>query len=787
MTKNYGKLTFTLPNQRRKEFLLTQNQTTIGRALDNDLVLVWGDVADYHCRIDCSSAGCVIVNLQSDQPLRIDNRVVEKANLIPGNVIQIGHGRLRFSGPVISASEGAATVIRSTNETVALPPIKQPEKSPSAETTIARKSKTTLVSKSSAPSQTQPHEPTDESKQPVRTIGRYEIHEMLGYRGNFVVYRGRDPQLDRVVAIKVLSTQFPADDELRANIRREVELIAGLEHPNIVQVYDFGEHNKQPYVVMPFLDAGTLTARLAAEGPMSLETAATMFESIAAGLDLAHNQGIIHRQLKPNNILFDVQEKTYISDFGISTIATAIERDPSAGSEWALHISPEQARMFLEEPNTVITKATDIYSLGVILFEVLTGQPPFQGETAEEIARAHIEAPIPRLQDINPNFKREYQYVIDQALAKDPAQRHRSVIDFAQHVSETAAGRWYIGQLTNLGEQSKGKKADGQTQPTGENAAEIDVTINLYMPLPDQIQKQPPPIADEETLRKLSGRTIGRYELERPIGRGGMASVYLARDPIMDRQVAVKVLPPKLMENERFRQLFHHEAKLVARLRHKSIVSVFDFGEHHDQPFIVMQYLRGGTLADQLVHGPVTIKALLPIIHSVAEAIDEANKQNIIHRDVKPANIIFNAEGEAFLSDFGIAVISAAASNKEHYAGGTPRYMSPEQALGVMANKPTKLDGRSDIYSLGAVLFHMLTGQVPYPADGSPVSMIRAHITAPIPQVREYMPNLPGAWQEIINQALAKKPEDRFQTATELAEAVAEVSTGRWYLKQLLD
>jgi eukaryotic-like serine/threonine-protein kinase len=266
-----------------------------------------------------------------------------------------------------------------------------------------------------------------------------------------------------------------------------------------------------------------------------------------------------------------------------------------------------------------------------------------------------------------------------------------------------------------------------------------------------------------------------------------MAAVYLAHDPGVDRSVAIKMLPPNLLQRPRFRDLFHHEARLIARLRHPHIVSVFDFGEHENQPYLVMQYLPGGTLVERLTHGALTIQAINAILGNVAKATDEAHQQGIIHRDIKPANILFNAEQDAFLSDFGIAVLSAAADDKSHFAGGTPRYMSPEQAQAVLANKPVAVDSRSDIYSLGVVLFHMLTGQVPFLADNKPIPMMQAHISEPIPSLRRYAPTLPTAWQAIINRALAKEPAERYQTAAELAQDVREVSTGRWYLRQLME
>jgi serine/threonine protein kinase len=618
-------------------------------------------------------------------------------------------------------------------------------------------------------------------------IGRYEIEANLGRRGNLVVYRAYDPQLERQVAIKVLSPHVAVDDEFRARFRREVEIIAALELACIVQVYDFGEYEGQPFVVMPYLAGGTLAARLNA-GPLTLQQLVPIINRVAEALDEAHARGIIHRQLRPANILFDAQGQAYLSDFGISVLQAATgPADQPGADDMAKYMSPEQARALKEGSPVELDGRSDVYSLGVVLFEALTGQVPYQAETAYQTAIAHLTKSIPRLHAVRLDLPETYQPIIDRALAKAPADRYPTAGELARHVRETASGRWYLGQIAELIEgelPQKGHKHD------------VGLTSTPSSQQPGA----------------LSGGNIGRYQIERQLGCGAMGVVYLAYDPNTQRQVAIKVLPRQLTATPQFRERFQHEAKLVAQLEHPCIASVYDFGEYEGRPFIVMQYLPGGTLADRLAKGPLKLRAIAPIIERVAAALDAAHARHIIHQDVKPGNILFNADDEAFLSDFGIAVISEAKASLigQDDVGGTPWYISPEQVRALMVETPKRsggvtkflgrlrkvlgtspevpkgsaLDGRSDVYSLGVVLFEALTGQLPFDADTT-FDTVMAHLTEPVPRIRQIKPDLPAACQEILDRALAKDPADRYQTAGELGHDVKELAAGRWFLRQL--
>lgn len=266
---------------------------------------------------------------------------------------------------------------------------------------------------------------------------------------------------------------------------------------------------------------------------------------------------------------------------------------------------------------------------------------------------------------------------------------------------------------------------------------------------------------------------IGRYEIRAELGRGGMATVYRAYDPRFKREVALKVLPSQFTHDPQFRARFEREAQTIAALEHFAIVPVYDFGEDPDseQPYIVMRLMTGGSLAERLENGPVSPTETARILQPLASALDKAHAQGVIHRDLKPGNILFDAEGKPYLSDFGIVKLSeATASFTGSAVIGTPAYMSPEQVRGE-----GNLDGRSDIYALGVIVFQMLTGELPYKAD-TPMALAVKHITEPAPKILETQPDLPSGCDNLIQKAMAKNRDERYATANGLAGALVDMA-----------
>ena len=266
---------------------------------------------------------------------------------------------------------------------------------------------------------------------------------------------------------------------------------------------------------------------------------------------------------------------------------------------------------------------------------------------------------------------------------------------------------------------------------------------------------------------------IGRYEIRAELGRGGMATVYRAFDPSFDREVAIKVLPREFLHDPQFKDRFKREIKTIAALEHPAIVPVYDVGEEDDQPYFVMRFMPGGSLSQQIEKGKFSLADSARIIERLASALAYAHRKGVVHRDLKPDNILFDSNGEPFISDFGVAKFDSSSTNLTGSGIiGTPAYMSPEQAQG------DKVDNRSDIYGLGVIIFQMLSGQQPYRAD-TPMGVVLKHVTDPVPEILKANPSLPPATDTVIKTAMAKNREERYKTATDLSAALKSAADGK--------
>jgi serine/threonine-protein kinase len=266
---------------------------------------------------------------------------------------------------------------------------------------------------------------------------------------------------------------------------------------------------------------------------------------------------------------------------------------------------------------------------------------------------------------------------------------------------------------------------------------------------------------------------LGRYELIREVGRGGMATVYLARDPNNPTQaLAVKVLPPQLTHDPQFRGRFEREVRALTQLKNPFIVPIYDFGQEGDQPYLVMRYLEGGTLSDRIVDRVVPLAEVLPIAQRIATALDAVHQAGVVHRDLKPGNILFDKTGQAYLTDFGVVKLAeeSVAFTQSGMIVGTPKYMSPEQAMGG------KIDYRSDLYSFAVILYEMLAGQHPFADSDTPVGMMLKHVSDPVPTLQTARLRLPPRCNAILMRALSKRPEERYASATELVKALTALN-----------
>ena len=266
-------------------------------------------------------------------------------------------------------------------------------------------------------------------------------------------------------------------------------------------------------------------------------------------------------------------------------------------------------------------------------------------------------------------------------------------------------------------------------------------------------------------LELAPGTALGAYVITARIGRGGMASVYQAHHPALDRDVAIKVLWESLADEPGFLERFRREARSASRLRHPNILTVYDFGESNGIMFMVTELLPGGSLADRLGR-PLPYTEILRVLRGIGAALDVAHADGLIHRDVKPSNILFTRDGEPVLADFGIARLIEAQESLTARGAliGTPHYMAPEMAAGEEA-RPA-----SDLYALGVVLYEMLVGEPPFPRETS-IAVVRAHIHESPPSLTDRNPSAPPEMDTILQRILAKDPSRRYRSGAALAAA----------------
>ncbi len=275
-------------------------------------------------------------------------------------------------------------------------------------------------------------------------------------------------------------------------------------------------------------------------------------------------------------------------------------------------------------------------------------------------------------------------------------------------------------------------------------------------------------------MAELVGRQLGPYEIVSAVGAGNMASVYKARRAGASRYVALKVLPRHLAADPVAVERFEQEARFIADLQHPNILPLHDFGRAGDYTYIAMPLVEHGTLKSLLRGNPVSQDEIYRVISQVGDALHHMHAIGVIHRDVKPSNVLLDQYGNCMLTDFGIAKLASGAAQ---FTGtgvsvGTPTYMSPEQALaGAM-------DHRSDIYSLGVILYQMATGRVPFTGKTA-IATALMHINDPLPSPREANPALAPEVERVIERSLAKRPEDRYATASGMVSDLQEAMLGR--------
>ncbi|MDY7076987.1 MAG: protein kinase [Chloroflexota bacterium] len=670
------------------------------------------------------------------------------------------------------------------------------------------------------------------------------VLEYVGEGACSYVYKAHHSQLSKSVAMKELKQEWVEDRNKFQRFLREVDIVSKINHPSVVQVHSL-EHDEKAGIyclITEFSEKGNLAGWLSkSPGGLPIDQVIRLGMGICSGLEAVHRAGIIHRDIKPGNVLlFDVeggQDVPKSSDFGIAQAPTftGIANSPTLDVVDVFHyMSPEQLDRDVE-----IDQRSDLYSLGILLYELVTGKVPFTGSVPTVFWAHTYMLPTPP-SELRSDIPDQLEQIVLRALCKDREERYQSAADMhealkaAYDVPTVKGHRRKFKTLLEQGlihlkreEWEKAIEALGQAdalEPGDERvqtelwkACEQQTLRELYelgfqsleaegwreaQEYLARLVNRAPDYADgrarkclERAMQELRkgkgnlepGTELFDYRVLECVGGGAWSYVYKAQDRKLPRLAAIKQLKPELVKDEKALKLFLREADIVARISHPNIVTIYDLehDEEDDSHYIITEFSGEGTLADRLEESPegLPIEQVIQWAMGICSGLEAAHRVGIIHRDIKPGNILLFNVGEnqyiPKLSDFGIAGVPVLADVTVSPASdvvvpptagmvGTFHYMSPEQW-----DEDVEIDQRSDLYSLGILLYELITGRVPFTGDVPEVFWAHMYVE-PLPP-REFRADIPEPLEEIVLQALRKDRKERYQSAADMHEALKAI------------
>jgi serine/threonine protein kinase len=549
----------------------------------------------------------------------------------------------------------------------------------------------------------------------------YEIVEELGRGGMGVVYKAKQLAAKRWVALKMIRDGVLAGQDHRVRFRIEAEAAARFQHPNLARIYEVGEHGGLPYFSMEYAEGGSLDKKLAGQ-PLPAPLAAELVRTLAEAVQYAHEKQVVHRDLKPANVVLTGDGRPLITDFGLAKrmdSSTAVTNS-AAVLGTASYMAPEQAEGRAKQ----VGPAADVYALGAILYELLTGRPPFRGETWQDTARQVIlDEPVPPRR-LRAEVPAALETVCLKCLEKDPEQRYGSARALADDLARFLADESILAAPTT------------------------------------------------ELEREARWAARAGFEIEDVLTYGVRDAVYKARQVHLNRPVALKVIAAPASAPEALARL-RQEAKTVAQLDHPNIVRIYSSGELQGRTYMAFEYVAGGSLIERFVDRPIAPAEAARLVRQLAEAMYYAHQRGVLNCALKPSNILLTPDGVPKITNFGLSIlVEESAAERRLVFRRLPSYMAPELADG----RADEVGPATDVYALGAVLYKLLTGWPPFLADtlAQTWEQVRSQMPPP-PSAAE--PGVPPALDAVCLKCLAKAPGDRYASAGELAEELAHFLT----------
>lgn len=536
---------------------------------------------------------------------------------------------------------------------------------------------------------------------------RYRLERIAAANASRVLFEAYDETLKRQVSVRV---NFYHDAATRAWFLREAEALGQLDHPAIRHVYDAGVVGDLAYRIGNWVDGESLEDAVQ-RSPRSIPAVLALARDLLGALDHAHLRGIIVRRIVPASVLVETSGRGEITDLRFSSYVLPVI--PSgAATDMPMFLAPEVRDGAVGDP------ACDVYTAGALIYFAVTGQPP-------PLDPREVRRPT----ELRPTCPRAVERILLRALKPAPEDRYLTAAEMLEDLASDAG--------------------------TFETRAAAVI--------------QGPGLGTEDRTRweKWLRRALGDdYELLALLGTGGFGRVYRVRDLHLERQVALKVLHPTLTQDAEVVERFRREAQLAARLSHPNIVKIYDIGGRFGLIWYTMELIDGPSLA-QLVerNGPLPLEQVLRLLREALSALAHAHGYGLVHRDIKPENMLIDPTGSVQITDFGLALALRGKYGGATSQSGTPQFASPEQLLGE------RVDQRSDLYSLAAVVYYALLGTPPFPGDTTEQVLAR-QTTNQFPAPRERRDDVPEALERVLDRALSADVESRYPSAAEFLQAV---------------